>query len=125
MEQNNYIEVFNKARILYRKHGTVRGNPREFANFKNKHKDWKEVLPLLEPAIRGQIKQRAKDGRYWKNFQTWINSGSWEEEYPAQPGSVSSEQVAEELKVTELTKAAADESAKKRRLNARKYRGTV
>jgi hypothetical protein len=78
-------EVFDKARKLYP--GTRRGNETEFANFKKKHKDWKEVLPLLFPAIEKQIKwketARANGLRFvrlWKIFQTWINQRCWEEE---------------------------------------------
>ena len=122
MTKQDDMAVFDKARVLFRKYGTVLGLPREFANFKKKHKDWREVLPLLEPAIRSQIKQRKIDGRFWKHFQTWINGGCWEEESPERACGVSPEQGAEVLRVTELTKVAAEERAKERRLNARKYR---
>ncbi len=119
MSDNGHILVFDQARVLFRGYGTVRGNSTEFAYFKKTHRDWKKVLPLLEPAIRDQIKQRAKDKRYWKNFKTWIYNRCWEEEYPS---SKSPEQDAEVLRVTELTKVAAEDRAKERRLAARKYR---
>ena len=67
-----YMSIFDESRKLFK--GTKRGNQTEFDNFVKKHTDWKEVLPLLLPAVQYQIKQRAKDGFYWKNFQTWINN---------------------------------------------------
>lgn len=66
--------------------GTKRGHDTEFNNFKKKHKDWKIVLPLLEPAVDGQIAYRKKlkeVGAFipnWKNMQTWLNQRCWEEE---------------------------------------------
>lgn len=72
--------TFEKARKLYP--GAKRGFDKEFVNFKKKHRDWREVLPLLEPAIQNQIRWReTANGEFrppWKNFPTWINSGWWE-----------------------------------------------
>ncbi len=80
--------VFEEARKLYP--GSKRGLQTEFANFKWRCKHpvsggvpmfvVSAVLPILKPAIEQQIIWRRKDGRYWKNFQTWINNHCWEEE---------------------------------------------
>jgi len=77
-------EIFNKFRIIYP--GTKRGIDTEFNNFIKKHKDWKEVLPLLLITVENQIKYRENTapGTFipqWKNLQTWINQRCWEEEY--------------------------------------------
>ncbi|MDR1349140.1 MAG: DUF6291 domain-containing protein [Prevotellaceae bacterium] len=66
--------------------GTKRGLNTEFENFKKKHKDWKDVLPLLLPALEKQIEWRAKAKAAnsfvpeWKHLKTWINQRCWEEE---------------------------------------------
>ena len=76
---NKYTSLFNlfdEARKLFK--GTKRGLETEYENFR-KHADWQDVLPLLKPAVEQQIRWRAADGRYWKNFKTWINSRCWEE----------------------------------------------
>lgn len=76
-----------------------RGLQTEFANFKKKHKDWKEVLPLLLPAIQAEIawheeKQRKKEFcPQYKNFQTWINQRCWEQEFVLEDPPVSSSPV--------------------------------
>ena len=77
-------EVFNEFRILYP--GKKRGNETEFKDFTKKHKDWKEVLSLLLPAVKGQIKHRENipPGKFvpeWKYLKTWINQRNWEEEF--------------------------------------------
>ena len=77
-------EVFNEFRILYP--GKKRGNETEFKDFTKKHKDWKEILPLLLPAIKDQIKHRENipPGKFvpeWKYLKTWINQRNWEEEF--------------------------------------------
>ncbi len=78
--------------------GTKGGAETEYINFKKKHKDYKEVVHLLEPAIFAQIAHRKKVkaeieqnqvGKHlpaWKNFQTWINNRCWEEEYGEEEG---------------------------------------
>lgn len=62
--------------------GSKRGNLTEFLNFQKKHSDWKEVIPLLEPAVQKQIVWRAiANGEFrppWMNFSTWINNRCWE-----------------------------------------------
>ncbi len=68
--------------------GTKRGASTELENLKKKHKDWKDVLPLIAPAIENQKKYRdAKKAKgvfvaEWKNLQTWINQRCWEEVVP-------------------------------------------
>lgn len=90
VEKSNkeYMSIFDSARKLYP--GTKRGNETEFRNFQKKHTDWKEVLPLLEPAIQNQIAWRksAKEKEFrppWKNFKTWINNRCWEDEVKTAP----------------------------------------
>ena len=78
-------EIFNSVRELFP--GTKKGNDTEYDNFVKKHKDWKDVLPLLLPAVEKQIKYRAnipsdKFIPEWKNFQTWIYQRCWEDEMP-------------------------------------------
>ncbi len=46
-------QIFNEFRKIYP--GIKRGNKTEFENFCKKHKDWKEVLPLLKESILKQI----------------------------------------------------------------------
>jgi len=66
--------------------GTKRGMLIEFENLKKKHKDWREVVPILSDAITYQSSCREikrKAGGFvpeWKNLQTWINQRCWEEE---------------------------------------------
>lgn len=66
--------------------GTKLGLPTEFSNFQKKHKDWKEILPLLETSLKSQIlnrTQKAGRGEFvpeWKHLKTWINTRSWEQE---------------------------------------------
>lgn len=77
-------EIFDEFRKKYP--GTKRGNDIEFENFKKKHKDWKDVLPLLLEKLNYQIKAREENRKLggfvpeWKNLQTWINQRCWEEE---------------------------------------------
>ncbi len=81
-EEKDILQTFNTARKLYP--GTKRGNPTEFENFVKKHKDWRQVLPLLKEAVKKQIKWRTEAGGEfrppWKNFSTWINQRCWEDE---------------------------------------------
>jgi hypothetical protein len=88
-KDNEYrdCEIFEKARELFK--GTKRGIVTEFNNYK-KHHDWKEVLPLLEPAIKKEIahkkalKEANKFCPQWADFQTWINQRRWEQEFDEQ-----------------------------------------
>jgi len=82
----------NRAKIMFelarKKYPwTKRGCDTEFDSFK-KHKDFIDVVPLLEPAIIKQIeyhKYCIDHGVYtpmWQNFRTWITQRSWEIEIP-------------------------------------------
>jgi hypothetical protein len=81
--------VFDIGRSAYP--GIKRGNDTEFNNFVKQHQDWKEALPRIGIAVQNQIKSRmslSQTGAFiphWKNFQTWINQRSWEEEVPLPP----------------------------------------
>jgi hypothetical protein len=78
------IERFDEFRKLYQ--GTKKGLNTEFETFK-KHKDYKECINLLLPALQKEIeyKQTKKNkGEFvpeWKNLQTWINQRCWEQEF--------------------------------------------
>jgi len=54
--QTKYMTIFEEARNVYP--GNKRGSETEYDNFVKKHKDWKDVLPLLKPAIEAQIEWR-------------------------------------------------------------------
>ena len=77
-------EIFEKFRIEYP--GTKRGNKIELDNLKKKHKDWKEIIPVLSESLTYQKSMRERkrlSGEFvpeWKNLQTWINNRCWEEE---------------------------------------------
>lgn len=84
---SSFSVQFDEARSIYP--GSKKGNPTEFENFCKKHKDWKEVLPILKDKITAykewreaklQIEKWAPD---YKNFSTWINGRHWEDEHPA------------------------------------------
>jgi len=53
--------------------------------YKKKHKDWKESLPLLLPALQKEIEHKrllAENKQFvpeWKNLETWINKRCWEQ----------------------------------------------
>jgi hypothetical protein len=89
---NSYTQeklIFNEFRKIYP--GSKRGNEVEFANFKKKHKNWKEILPLLSPIIQKQIQRKQELAKVykssqilWKNLSTWINGSYWEEEVGGQ-----------------------------------------
>lgn len=82
------IVLFDEARKIYP--GIKRGLQTELAGFVKKHKDWREVLPLLKPAIEQQTKYKAwlrannKFYSEWPLFKTWINQSRWEEELPTE-----------------------------------------
>jgi hypothetical protein len=75
--------IFDDARKLYP--GTKRGCSAELTDFQKKHKDWREVIPLLKPAIEAQIAWRQHaNGEFrppWKHFKTWLNQRCWTEEH--------------------------------------------
>jgi len=75
-------DLFEEARTLYP--GDKRGLDTEFDNLRRKHKDWREIVPALEPALDLQMARRAKmktAGEFvpgWKNFKTYVNQRCWE-----------------------------------------------
>jgi len=79
---------FEKARKLYPS-SAKRGHDTEWKHFKTKHKDWKDAVVDLVPAIQIQIRERTIQASRkefvppWKNFQTWINQRYWEQAYNA------------------------------------------
>lgn len=70
------FEVFRKAYP-----GKKRGLNTEFANFKTKHRDWREVIPLLLHAAQVYTEHTRGKPKYIKHLQTWINNRCWEIEY--------------------------------------------
>lgn len=80
-------QMFDQARKFYL--GSKRGLKTEFDNFVKKYPtEWRNILPLLLPAIlREKVdkEQKLKNNGFnqqWKNFSTWINGRCWEIEYP-------------------------------------------
>lgn len=90
-------QLFDKFRKAYK--GSKRGLPTEFTNFKKKHKDWREVLPILLPAYEAQQAKRnaaREQGCFVpqeKNLQTYINQRCWEAEEYFQPDSRSQQRM--------------------------------
>ena len=79
-------QQFEDFRLHYP--GIKRGFQIEFDNFKKKHPNWQDVLPLLIPAVDRLIayseKCRAR-GQFvaeYPHLQTWLNQSRWEIEYP-------------------------------------------
>ena len=77
------FEAFRKAY-----NGTKRGFKVEFDNFKKKHQqDWKEIVPLLMPALERMEASRAEaaaKGQFVPQYamlQTWLNQSRWTMEY--------------------------------------------
>jgi len=81
-------EIYKEKFEIFRKKypGTKRGLETEYDNFKKKHKNYKEIIDLLLPAIENQIEihiQKIKMEVFcpeYKHLQTWINQKCWEEE---------------------------------------------
>lgn len=67
--------------------GSKRGSETEMSRLK-KHKDWKEVIPILSESLKREIEHKSnckKHGEFvppWKNLSTWINQRCWEMEFP-------------------------------------------
>lgn len=75
-------EEFETFRKVYP--GKKRGLDTEFSNYRKKHKDWREALPLLLPAAQAYANQtRSTPQKYIKHLQTWINNREWETNYDA------------------------------------------
>ena len=83
-EVSNEELLFDDFRRAYR--GTKRGLATEFANFKKKHSDWKQVVSILKSsyehqcALKDEARQRGCFVAQEKNLQTYINQRCWEEE---------------------------------------------
>ena len=78
-------QAFETFRRKYKKYGgSARGFETEFTNLAKKHKDWKEIIPMLDYALEEENKARqdalAKNEFFpqMKNLQTYINQRSWE-----------------------------------------------
>ena len=78
-------QAFETFRRKYKKYGgSARGFETEFTNLTKKHKDWKEIIPMLDYALEEENKARqdalAKNEFFpqMKNLQTYINQRSWE-----------------------------------------------
>lgn len=83
-DDGNIKEEFELFRKRYP--GTKRGIATEFENFKKKHKDYREVVSLLSPALDNLIRWREARkavGQFvpeFANIATWINQRRWEAE---------------------------------------------
>lgn len=92
-ELEQQFEEFRKA---YK--GRKRGHKEEFENFKKKNTDWREIVPLLMPALHRLEEYNAAAvaaGKWvpqWANLQTWINQRRWTEELPAVASPTSPQQ---------------------------------
>lgn len=81
------LEDFDLARRSYP--GSRRGLCVEWVNFKSKHPGYREIVPMLLPAIR--LEKAHKDAQRaanafcpeWKNFKTWLNQSCWTQEFGA------------------------------------------
>ena len=82
-ELEKQFEEFRKAYP-----GRKRGHDTEFDAFKRKHKNWKEIIPLLMPALQRLIdfnKASQAAGQWtasFANLSTWLFQARWEEELP-------------------------------------------
>lgn len=78
---------FDAFRKTYR--GTKRGLTIELENLQKKNENWREIIPLLMPALEREIawrEQQAAAGRFvpeWAYLQTWINQKRWQQEFEA------------------------------------------
>ena len=77
-----YMSIFNEARKYYP--GEKRGLDTEFNYLCKVVKEWKEIIPLLLPAIKTEESRRAslesarKFVPSWKHFKMWIYNRCWE-----------------------------------------------
>lgn len=89
--QNSEISELELAFESFRKAypGSKRGHDVEFQNFKKKNpKTWREIVPLLMPALERMTAYRAAAkaaGEFVPqvaNLSTWLNQSRWTTEYP-------------------------------------------
>ncbi len=81
----NEFETFQNVIVFYE--AEKRSAETEFGIFVRKHKDWKNVIPLLENAIKQQSEvwnQKNTEPQYRKKFGNWLAERSWEL-YKAEP----------------------------------------
>ena len=78
-------QLFDKFRLRYKQYGgKARGLDTELENLKKKHKDWREIIPMLLDALEKENAERQSAkvaGKFFpeiKNLQTYINQRSWE-----------------------------------------------
>jgi len=82
--KDNFFDLFEQARCLYP--GVKRGGRTEFENLKRRHKDWRDIVPILADVIQMQIDNRKAmkaKGEFvpaWKHFQQYIKHRCWETE---------------------------------------------
>lgn len=94
-ELEQQFEEFRKA---YK--GRKRGYKEEFENFKKKNSNWREIVPLLMPALQRLEEYNASEtaaGRWvsqWPHLQTWLNQKRWTEELPVNEAQANSAQQA-------------------------------
>lgn len=82
-EVEQQFEIFRKAYP-----GRKRGFSTELDAFKRKHKNWREIVPMLLPALQRLIAytEAKKAAGEWTasyaNLSTWLYQARWEEELP-------------------------------------------
>lgn len=84
-KESEFETLFDAFRKKYKQYGgKARGLQVEFENLKKKHKDWQEVIPMLDYALEKENEEREQAtmrGDFFpvmKNLQTYINQRSWE-----------------------------------------------
>lgn len=87
-ETSHFEQIFEDFRKAYK--GSKRGLKVEFENFKKKYpKEWRDILPLLMPALekweahRAAVKAHGDFLPQYPMLQTWINQARWTAEYPS------------------------------------------
>ena len=84
-KNDNNKELFDIFRKAYP--GKKRGLDTEYNDFIKKHKDYKQIIPLLPSIIEDQISAKKKElddtgfTPMWKNLKTWLSQRCWEEEF--------------------------------------------
>lgn len=84
-KEKHLYAKFEQFRLKYKSYGgKVRGFQTELEDFKKKHKDWKEVIPMLEYAIDKENEARVEANSQniffarIQNLKTYLNQRSWE-----------------------------------------------
>lgn len=88
--ENEHFSKLEEAFEVFRKAypGRKRGHDTEFDAFKRKHKNWREIVPMLLPALQRLIAytEAKKAAGEWTasyaNLSTWLYQARWEEELP-------------------------------------------